>query len=341
MSVLIEIEKKMSGHWLEVSYESLSGKIGILGTEGSGKSLLLKCIAGIEKPDRGRIQIQGRTVFESWKRTNVKTPKRNVGYLMSDYALFPSLSVENNILCGYRGKRGQGEMDVVEYIRKFGLTGLEDAYPSQLTDLAKFRTAIARVLIGNPQILLLDDPFYGKTGYQKEELKEEFARYQKAFENGYILASADPEEIYSFCEDVIVLDHGRMIASGKTENIFEDPGTVECARLIGCRNISQIEAMDEYHLYASDWGIALRTEKKIKKDITHVGIRTSDLLAVDNLSQNCIPIQILESRRSTKNVKYEGKNAKADKETVLYWESKEQKIPACLYFPPEKLMLLK
>lgn len=342
MAMLIEIKKKMPGFSLDVSYEGLAVKTGILGAPGAGKSLLLKCIAGLERPDEGRIQIDGHTVYDSGRKVNMKVQKRRIGYLTSEYALFPGMSVENNILCGYRGRKSQGEGIVSEYIRKFGLTGLEDQMPERLTDMAKQRTAMARALIGEPLQIVFDEPFLGKEGYQKEDLQADFYRYLKDYEGGCVLASQNPEDIYEFCDHVVVLGKGSVIASGAVKDIYKNPVSMEVARLTGCRNFSRIEILDEYHVLALDWGIALRTEKRVTEDQRYVGIRKDQLKMVSGPGQNCIQVQILAKRYGMHMMKYEGKNAQTENMDSLIWEAKEEsESMAYLYFPPENLMLLK
>ena len=104
MAVKVNIEKNFRDFSLKVDFEGSSAAIGLLGASGSGKSMTLRCIAGIETPDKGRIVINGKTVFDSEKGINLKPQKRRIGYLFQNYALFPTMTVEQNIRCGFVGK---------------------------------------------------------------------------------------------------------------------------------------------------------------------------------------------------------------------------------------------
>ena len=133
MAVKVNIEKNFRDFSLKVDFEGSSAAIGLLGASGSGKSMTLRCIAGIETPDKGRIVINGKTVFDSEKGINLKPQKRRIGYLFQNYALFPTMTVEQNIRCGYRGEKSSAREKVADLIRRYHLEGLEKRLPSQLS----------------------------------------------------------------------------------------------------------------------------------------------------------------------------------------------------------------
>ena len=158
MAVKVNIEKNFRDFSLKVDFEGSSAAIGLLGASGSGKSMTLRCIAGIETPDKGRIVINGKTVFDSEKGINLKPQKRRIGYLFQNYALFPTMTVEQNIRCGYRGEKSSAREKVADLIRRYHLEGLEKRLPSQLSGGQQQRVAIARAVANNPTILLADEP---------------------------------------------------------------------------------------------------------------------------------------------------------------------------------------
>ena len=160
MSLYIDINKDLSSFNLKVSMESKGGIIGFLGASGSGKSMTLKCIAGLEKADTGKIVINEKVLFDSENKINIKTKDRKVGFLFQNYALFPHMTIRDNIEIGL-DKLSRSEKNKLSstYIQKFGLKGLENRYPWQLSGGQQQRVALARALITSPDILLLDEPF--------------------------------------------------------------------------------------------------------------------------------------------------------------------------------------
>ena len=177
MAISIDIEKKLKGFTLKVKFDSGTSRVGILGASGSGKSMTLRCIAGIEKPDRGRIVLGGRTVFDSEKKIDLKPRERRIGYLFQNYALFPTMTVKENIRCGFRGGRKASEELIADYLKRYQLEGLEDHYPSQLSGGQQQRAALARMMIGEPEVILLDEPFSALDGYLKDVLQKDMQRF--------------------------------------------------------------------------------------------------------------------------------------------------------------------
>ena len=159
MSLSVDIEKKLGAFHLRSQFEAPDETMALLGASGCGKSMTLKCIAGIVTPDRGRIVLGGRVLFDSEKKINLPPQQRRVGYLFQQYALFPNMSVEQNILCGIRsGDKAEKRRVLAEKIRMFRLEGLEKKHPAQLSGGQQQRVAIARALAKNPKLLLCDEP---------------------------------------------------------------------------------------------------------------------------------------------------------------------------------------
>lgn len=158
MAVYVDITKKMDGFSLEVAFQSNAKRIGILGASGCGKSMTLKSIAGIETPEKGRIQIGDRVLFDADKKINIKPQKRGAGYLFQNYALFPTMTVEQNIGAGLRGNGRKKQNRVRQMIETFGLSGLEGRLPGELSGGQQQRTAIARALANTPAMILADEP---------------------------------------------------------------------------------------------------------------------------------------------------------------------------------------
>ena len=273
----VNIHKKLKEFDLDVGFELKKKHLGILGPSGCGKSMTLKSIAGIETPDEGIVSltINEETVyFDSDKKINLKPQKRNVGYLFQNYALFPNMTVEENIGIG-ASKNNDGKK-VSEMIKRFHLDGLEKRYPRQLSGGQQQRVALARIMAYGPDVILLDEPFSAMDTFLKDQLRIELANSLKDFDGFTIMVTHDRDEAFQFCDELIVLDEGKIIAKGDTYEIFENPKKVQVARLTGCKNISKIEIIDDYHLKSLDWGVTFEVSKKITPNITHIGIRAHD-----------------------------------------------------------------
>ena len=176
MSLYVDIEKRLGAFRLQSKFEVADETLALLGASGCGKSVTLKCIAGIMTPDRGRIVLNGRVLFDSEKKIDLTPQQRRVGYLFQQYALFPNMTVEQNILCGIRaGSRSEKRTLLSEKIRLFRLEGLEKKHPAQLSGGQQQRVALARILCSEPQAILLDEPFSALDSYLKWNLELELS----------------------------------------------------------------------------------------------------------------------------------------------------------------------
>ena len=158
MSLSVNVKKRFPDFSLDVRFESSASRIGILGASGCGKSMTLKCIAGIETPDQGEILLGSRVMYRSADRTCVKPQKRNIGYLFQNYALFPTMTVAKNVGAGLKGSRRQKEERVREMLHTFQLEGLEERLPGELSGGQQQRVALARIMAYEPEVILLDEP---------------------------------------------------------------------------------------------------------------------------------------------------------------------------------------
>ena len=241
----VNIQKELNEFDLEVDFELKNRRLGILGPSGCGKSMTLKSIAGIITPDEGIISLdtdEETVYFDSKRKINLKPQNRNVGYLFQNYALFPNMTVEENIAIGL-SKDDQGKT-VSDMIKRFHLEGLEKRYPRQLSGGQQQRVALARIMAYGPDVILLDEPFSAMDTFLKEQLRLELVNSLKGFDGFSIMVTHDRDEAFQFCDELIVLDKGKIIAKADTYEVFENPKKVEVARLTGCKNISRIEVID-------------------------------------------------------------------------------------------------
>ena len=280
MAISVQIKKKLGNFRLDIRFQSDSKRIGILGASGCGKSMTLKSIAGIETPDEGRIEVEGRTLFDRESKVNLKPQKRNVGYLFQNYALFPTMSVEKNIAAGLKGSRQENDRRVREMIGKFQLEGLEKRLPGQLSGGQQQRVALARIMAYEPDVILLDEPFSALDMYLKDQLQQELIRMLEDYEGTVIMVSHNRDEVYRFSEELLIIDQGHIAASGETKELFQNPVSKEAARLTGCKNFSRVRRIDGHTLDAQDWGITLHIKGEIPDYTEWVGYRAHDFVPV-------------------------------------------------------------
>ena len=278
----VNIFKKLKEFDLEVDFELKQKRLGILGPSGCGKSMTLKSVAGIVNPDKGVVSLtsdEETVYFDSNRKINLKPQKRNVGYLFQNYALFPNMTVEENVAIGL--PKNHDKNIVENMIKRFHLEGLEKRYPRQLSGGQQQRVALARILAYGPDVILLDEPFSAMDTFLKEQLRIELVNSLKDFDGFSIMVTHDRDEAFQFCDELIVLDEGKIIAKGDIYEIFENPKRVQVARLTGCKNISRIEIIDDFHLRSLDWGVDFEVSERISPDITHIGIRAHDFSAAE------------------------------------------------------------
>lgn len=275
MSLTVDIEKTLGAFELKASFETSGGILGLLGASGCGKSMTLKCIAGIEKPDRGRIILDGRTLFDSEKNINLPPQKRRVGYLFQNYALFPNMTVEQNILCGlhWEKDRAQKQKDLKDVLHFLQLEGLEKHKPWQLSGGQAQRVALARILVNRPTLLMLDEPFSALDSYLRDTLQFEMLELLSKFDKDVLLVTHSRDEAYHMCSRIAVMDSGELFDVKNTKELFANPETKRAALLTGCKNISAARKISEHELEAIDWGIRLITNLPLRDGLTAVGIR--------------------------------------------------------------------
>ncbi|MDR1605008.1 MAG: sulfate/molybdate ABC transporter ATP-binding protein [Gracilibacteraceae bacterium] len=273
MTLRLNISKELRQFRLHMVFEAGSEVMALLGASGCGKSMTLKCIAGVETPDEGRIELNGRVLFDSSRGVNLPPRERRVGYLFQNYALFPHMTVEENIAVGIRRPRAERAVVVREKIQAFYLTGLEKAYPPQLSGGQQQRVALARILASEPEIMLLDEPFSALDSYLKWQTEKELMAVTDAFPGTTLFVSHDRDEAYRMCTRVAVLHDGKIDVLREREDLMRNPETISAARITGCKNFSRARRTDLRRLWAADWGVSLQTGADLPPDLSYVGYR--------------------------------------------------------------------
>ena len=294
MSLYIDITKNLSSFNLDVSMESKSGIIGFLGASGSGKSMTLKCIAGLEKPSKGKIVINNKVLFDSEEKINIKTRDRRVGFLFQNYALFPHMTIKDNIEIGLDkiSKVEKGKLSY-NYIKKFGLEGLENRYPWQLSGGQQQRVALARALITSPDILLLDEPFSALDNHLRASMERELVDILKDYKGTVVFVTHDIAEAYRICDKIIVFDGGKAKDIRDKNALFKAPQSLAEAKLTGCKNISKAKKLDNNFIFAEEWNLKLKCLAYIKDNINYIAIRSHNIkLYKDEEEENVFEVLI-------------------------------------------------
>ena len=207
----VQIYKKLAEFDLDVSFQVNDNILGLMGASGSGKSMTLKCIAGIETPDQGRIVLNDRVLFDSEKKINVPIQKRNVGYMFQSYALFTNMNVYENISVGLRARKVK-DVDIVvqKVMQQFRIFELASRYPKQLSGGQRQRVALARLMAYEPDVLLLDEPFSALD----EDLKEDLLRELKSelqISKPVVFVSHNKEEVNELCDFKYKIKLGEIV----------------------------------------------------------------------------------------------------------------------------------
>ena len=273
MYLSVRIIKKLDEFILNVKFETDSEVMALLGASGSGKSVTLKCVAGLITPDRGRIVLNGRVLYDSDRRIDLPPQKRNVGYLFQEYALFPHMTVRQNLLAAVRRlPRERRGAAVDAMLRTFRIEALETQYPRQLSGGQQQRVALARAMASEPELLLLDEPFSALDGYLRWQLELELPELLKSFDGDMLLVTHDRGEAARLCDSVVVLSDGHSEPKCAMDQLMTAPGTVSAALISGCKNFSRAHRADVNHVRCDAWGAVLQTFREVPPNVTYVGI---------------------------------------------------------------------
>ncbi len=341
MSLSVQIQKRLGSFLLDVSFETEDGILALLGASGCGKSMTLKCIAGIETPDSGRIVLNGRVLFDSAQHINLPAQKRRIGYLFQQYALFPNMTVYQNLQTAVRKlPKDEQNRRISEKITAFHLEGLEKRRPGMLSSGQQQRVALARILLSEPEVLLLDEPFSALDDALKWKLELELLELLDRFGGDVLFVSHSRDEVTRLCKKVCVLTDGHSGEVGTVQALMRAPKTLSAARLSGCKNFSRAE-LRENGLYCTDWGVFLQTPDA-DKAVRYVGLRAHNLQFAE--AENAIDCTVT---RVIDNVFSYIVMLKTPGGGLLRMEfDKELHLPppegraVTVYFDPEALLLL-
>ena len=347
MSLEVTIAKRFEGFTLHADFTAGNTAAAILGASGCGKSMTLRCIAGVVKPDSGRIVLDGRVLFDSEKGIDLPPQQRNVGLLFQNYALFPNMTVEQNILCALKKEKDPAARKAAcgSALRAMRLEELAHRLPSELSGGQQQRAALARILAGRPRILMLDEPFSALDSYLREEVEGEVGSLLSNFDGTALLVTHDRDEAYRLCREMIVMDSGEVLRAGTTKEVFADPRRLTAARLTGFKNILPCVRVDEHHVRLTGWERELTVALPVPEGCCAVGIRAHDFAPEAADGENRMPVQVGASSESPFD--WNVICTAADNAGKLWWKvskttlsSPPPQAPAYLRVAPENIMPL-
>ena len=257
MALTVDMEKRLGDFHLQAKFQAGDEALALLGASGCGKSVTLKCIAGILRPDRGYIELDGKVLFDSSAGINLPPQQRGVGYLFQQYALFPHMTVAQNIAAALHRQPKKNRAETARrLLNTFHLAGLGQHYPAQLSGGQQQRVALVRILASKPQAILLDEPFSALDSSLKLQLELELESMLEGFGGTVLWVSHDRAEVERHCRQVAVIDHGLVGRVTALEELRRNPVTVAEARMAGCRNFTACTVSSGV-LHAPDWGLTL------------------------------------------------------------------------------------
>lgn len=341
MALTVDLEKDFEGFSLRVNFDVEKGPLALLGASGCGKSVTLKCIAGLIKPDRGRILLDGVTLYDSEKHIDLPPQQRRVGYLFQSYALFPHMTVAQNIGAAVADKK-ERETVVRKQLQRFRLEDAAHLLPRQLSGGQQQRTALARILASNPQAILLDEPLSALDSFLKQQLEAELMETLEGFGKTVVWVSHDRGEVYRTCRSVCVLERGRSEKVRPMAELFADPGTKAAARLTGCETFLDAVPKGET-VYLPQWDVTLSCGKAVPEGTRCIGIRASAVHLAAQGAENALPCRVV---RRTADLHADTALLRIkDGSPLLRMEAAKGTLPTSsewfIVIPPEDILLLK
>ena len=237
-TVSVAITKRFPGFTLDVSWEAEQSVLGLFGPSGAGKTLTLQCLAGLIRPDAGRIVVGERVFFDAAAGVDLSPQQRRIGYVFQGYALFPHLTVIRNIAFGLQGRprldRARRSSEVIE---RLGLRGLEQRYPRELSGGQRQRVALGRALAIDPALLLLDEPLSALDAPLRRTLRDELREILSGWGTAAVVVTHDFTEAYRLADRIIVYEAGRVIQSAPRSELLWQPASESVARIMGLSNV--------------------------------------------------------------------------------------------------------
>ncbi|MGD1910208.1 MAG: molybdate ABC transporter permease subunit [Rivularia sp. (in: cyanobacteria)] len=294
--LIVNIEKNLKSFQLRVDFTVDGKTLGLLGASGSGKSMTLRCIAGLEKPTRGCIVLNGRVLFDAKRKINLPSRKRRSGFLFQNYALFPHMTVAQNIAFGLQKlPKHERISKVQQYIDMMQLQDLENRYPHQISGGQQQRVALARALVIEPEAILLDEPLSALDTYLRNQIEKLLRKVLSSYKGATLFITHKLEEAYRVSSKILVMSEGKVIANDTKENIFERSPNLIVAKVTECKNISGAQIVNARKVKALDWDCNLTVVEAIPSNLKYLGIRAHHLTFTNDSSrENTFPCWVAD-----------------------------------------------
>lgn len=281
----VQVARRFGRFALDVAFATADRRVVLFGPSGAGKTLTLRMIAGIVRPRAGRIVIGERVLYDSARGVDLSAHRRHVGYVPQGYALFPHLTVADNVAYGLRGAAvGERRTRARAMLALTGLDGLEGKRPHELSGGQQQRVALARALAIEPSVLLLDEPLSAIDAPLRASLRAELANLQARTGTAMITVTHDLGDAFALGDWIVVVDSGRVLQEGPKDEVYYRPATVSVAQLVGFRNIldGKVEKVAADELTVGWNGPLLRARRHGKElgpgDRVHICIRSTQLM---------------------------------------------------------------
>lgn len=346
MALSVDITKKLGSFRLKVSFAAESEVLALLGASGSGKSVTLRCIAGIMKPDAGRIVLDGQVLFDSGRGIDLPPRQRGTGYLFQQYALFPNMTVRQNISAVIKDKAARYEK-TDSLLKRFQLENVSAQRPAELSGGQQQRAALARILATEPKALLLDEPFSALDSFLKAQLEQELRDTLDSFSGSVVWVSHDRDEVFRNCDKICVVDRGVSQAVITPHELFYRPQTVSAAKLSGCKNILPA-VLDGKSVTIPQWGIKMAVDES-SAEAAFVGLRAHLFRLAEKGGENAVSCTLVRAMDNVFSVililRPEGSVPNAPALRVELpkeqWEGRQSKKELCVSIAPRDILLLK
>jgi molybdate transport system ATP-binding protein len=352
------IKRSLPGFDLNVDFSVNRELLAVLGPSGSGKTMTLQCIAGLTKPDEGRIELNGKVLYDSESGINLPPQKRKVGFVFQNYALFPHMTVTENVAYSIRHLPVTEVNQKVERLMNImNVIPLAARYPRQLSAGQQQRVAIARALAPDPEVLLLDEPFSALDSQLKERLELELLALQTEYHGSMILVTHDLAEGYKLGSQIAIYQAGRIAQCDARQKVFSSPVNRTVARLTGVRNLMDgvVTRLDGPFAWINivAWDVLLKASVSpysvlVPDQKVTVGIRPEYVDLKQAEGENVFPSRILQAVEGISSVTYRF-HVQSDQQAKHYINATISKSNALcledgqtclLHFPPENLIVI-